>query len=173
MPKTQLVIPTRLAWAAGLLPIRPSDHVLEAGCGRGIALSLVCRRLTTGRAVGLDRSATAIAAAATLNWAHINAGKLRLVAAPLHDPRLDEQFDVIFAVNMNVFWLKPERELAIVRSLLAEEGKLLLFYEPPSAGQASRIMDTASGFLVGSGFEIEQIVHADLGTNVGVCITAR
>jgi SAM-dependent methyltransferase len=42
--------------------IRPTDNVLEIGCGHGVAASLVCEHLRTGRLVAIDKSKTMIAA---------------------------------------------------------------------------------------------------------------
>jgi trans-aconitate methyltransferase len=40
-----------------LVPWRGTEAVLDLGCGRGLMLIGAARRLTTGRATGLDREA--------------------------------------------------------------------------------------------------------------------
>ena len=159
-------IPARLSWAVEKLALTGAESVLEIGCGRGVAVSLVCPLLGEGRIAAIDRSATAIEAAGVRNESWIEAGK-----AVLHEASIEtfghraQALDVIFAVNVNVFWLKAGPALASVRRLLAGDGRLVLVYEAPSAGQAARIKDALAEKLAAGGFavaETDEVAKANL-----------
>lgn len=152
--------PDRLARAVAQLDLHPGDRVLEIGCGRGMAASLVCECLRDGHLTALDRSATAISAAARRNREHERAGRVAFLASTLTDAPLDGRFDRIFAINVNVFWLGPERELEVVRRLLAPDGRLYLFFDAPSAAQLDRAARAAAGFLADGGFGVVRELRA-------------
>lgn len=160
-------IPERLRWAVETLAIQPADHVLEIGCGNGTAAVLVCERLTSGTLTAIDRSETQLAYARANNLASINAGAVSFQRAELETADFGTTlFDKIFAVNVNLFWIKPEKELAVVRQRLAPGGTLGLFYEPPDAAKVQEIVDKVSANLKANGFTVREVVRS--GALVGV-----
>jgi SAM-dependent methyltransferase len=147
----------------------PDDLLLEIGCGPGAAAALVCERLVDGRIVAIDRSATAISRAKERNAEHVTAGRAVLLTVALEQLQpsdvlaRQERFDKVFAMNVNLFWVRsPAKELDLVKRLLAPGGSLYLFYgyggssSAGKAGQnAARIRDVLTGHLSERGFAAE------------------
>lgn len=157
-------VPERFGWAVGALPIKRSDQILEIGCGRGIAVGLIAPRLSGGRILAVDRSATAIAAARKRNtqWAALD--RARFLTAALADlPAAVGPFDKIFAINVNLFWTDPRAELPVVRNLLKKRGRLYLFFEPPAAAQRQRIARLVAEKFSGSGLRVEEVLSREEG----------
>ena len=75
----------RFVWAVDTLEVRPADHLLEVGCGTGVAVSLVWERLTTGTITAIDRSPKMIEMATRRNREHADAGRAVLEAVALED----------------------------------------------------------------------------------------
>src|SRR5919198_2031633 len=73
----------RFVWAIDTLEVRPADRLLEVGCGHGVAVSLVCERLTTGMITAIDRSPKMIEMATRRNREHVEAGRAGLEARAL------------------------------------------------------------------------------------------
>ena len=116
----------RLVRVVDALDPRPGDRVLEIGCGHGVAVSLVCERLTTGRIVAVDRSPKMVDAAAARNAAHVASGRARLVCGSFEEVDFGgERFDKVFAVHVRA--LAREPGLSIARALLTSDGVLSLF----------------------------------------------
>jgi SAM-dependent methyltransferase len=162
---TATPIPERIRWAVRVMAPHPDDRLLEIGCGPGVAVSLVCEQLAGGRITAIDRSATAIRRAAARNAGHVAAGRAVLRATALeslHPADLPDGpggYDKVFAMNVNLFWVRdPARELELIRALLKPGGALFLFYGygTPGRGPATR-PEALAGHLTGGGFTVEAL----------------
>lgn len=152
-PMATKAVPEPCAVVSRALGVGPDDHLLEIGCGPGVAVVLICERLVSGRIVAIDRSATAISRATQRNAEHIAAGKavLRTVAlGELQPSNLlggRERFDKIFAMNVNLFWVRsPAKELELLKRLLGPGGALYLFYGYGARPGRGRPVRTLPGF---------------------------
>jgi SAM-dependent methyltransferase len=120
----------RFVWAVDTLQVRPIDRLLEVGCGHGVAVSLVCERLTTGTITAIDRSPKMIEMATRRNREHVDAGRATLRAVALEQAALGEgQFDTIFAFNVAPFWLQPQAALDAVGKHLGPDGAVYVFWD--------------------------------------------
>ena len=112
-------VSARLQWAVEALEIGPGERVLEIGSGHGVAVSLVCDVLTTGKIFAVDRSATMTAMAWKRNTGCVEAGKAEIVTGLFPGFEFsDQQFDTVFAIHVGAFWQKPGTALAAVSGLL-------------------------------------------------------
>lgn len=166
-------IADRLTYAFEILEVDPSDRILEIGCGYGAAASLICGRLVDGKITAIDQSEKMIRAAEKLNAPFVSAGKAIFLAAPLHEADLGHsRFNKIFAVNVNLFWMKAARELERIRELLLPGGTIYLFNQPPSAGKLRSIAERTGQNLADAGFTVKQIMIGDQKPIPVVCVIA-
>jgi ubiquinone/menaquinone biosynthesis C-methylase UbiE len=166
----------RLVWAMETLAPDPGDHVLEVGCGHGVAVSLVCERLSGGRILAIDRSQKMIEMATRRNREHVAAGRAVLKTTTLEQADLgDERFDKVFAFNVAPFWLQPEQALGIVRRQLAPGGAVYVFWDArhTQSGRARDLADALSERIRLAAFCVEQVLVQDLRPVPAVCVIAR
>ena len=111
-------IPRRLTLAVEKLAISGDETILEIGCGRGLAVALLCSRLRGGTITAIDRSTTAIEAARKLNREEVARRTAFFYEASIEafDGR-GRLFDIVFAINVNLFRLDSAKGLAAVRRL--------------------------------------------------------
>jgi len=154
-----VAVPERVAWAVAALDVQPGDQLLEIGCGRGTAVREVCQRLREGRIMAIDRSATMVRLARERNADHVAAGRAVFQTAALDRADLPaRRFDKVFAINVNLFWVRSAiNDLEVVRRALRPDGLLYLFYEPPSPSRVPAIAERVVPFLSAQGFKTDTV----------------
>jgi SAM-dependent methyltransferase len=166
----------RFVWAVDTMEVRPTDRLLEVGCGHGVAVSLVCERLTTGTITAIDRSPRMIEMATRRNREHVDAGRAVLEAAALEDADLgDRRFDKVFAFNVAPFWLQPGAALGAVRDHLALDGAVYLFWDARHSApeRAPDLGNELADRLRQGGFSVDRVLVEDLRPVPAVCAMGR
>src|SRR5829696_2388966 len=166
----------RFVWAVDTLEVRPADRLLEVGCGHGVAVSLVCERLTTETITAIDRSPKMIEMASRRNREHVEAGRAVFEAITLEDADLgDQRFDKVFAFNVAPFRQQPEAALGAVREHLAGDGAVYVFWDARHSAP-ERARDLGSELaerLREGGFSIDRVLVEDMRPVPAVCVMGR
>jgi len=166
----------RLVWAVDTLDVHPADRLLEVGCGHGVAVSLVCERLTTGTITAIDRSPKMIEMATRRNRENVDGGRAVLEATALEDVDLgDQRFDKFFAFNVAPFWLQPAPALGVVREHLTPDGAVYIFWDARhSAPERARDLgNELADRLREGGFSVDRVLVEDLRPVPAVCVMGR
>ena len=153
-------IPPRIKWAVDLMDPRPSDSVLEIGCGSGHAADLICRRLEgRGRLFAIDRSEAGVDRTKKRCAAHIEAGKLTVRQIDLATLRVPvKRLNKVFAFNVNLFWVRRcDDEVALLHERVLPGGAVYLFYEASRPELVPNIVTKASKALTDGGFRVSLV----------------
>jgi ubiquinone/menaquinone biosynthesis C-methylase UbiE len=148
----------RNRWAVQLLDVKPTDRVIELGCGPGVALAAIASRAIRGLVVGIDHSQVMIGQARRLNRAAIEAGRVILIHAPVESLSLsDGPFNAALAVNTVGMWPDPTARLRELAALLRPGGRIAVVSQPRCPGATAATSAAAatelSGLLTEAGFE--------------------
>ena len=131
----QMSSTARFLWMMQVLEVNPDDSILEIGCGVGVGVSLIAARLESGRITAIDRSPSALNKAVSRNEKYILERKAEFFLTDIARFKQGiREYDKIFAFNVNVFWTKKSiaQEVQVIQSHLSKNGRLYLFYQPPS-----------------------------------------
>jgi SAM-dependent methyltransferase len=173
--------PSNLArnrWTVELVAPNEAARALEIGCGPGLALSDMCERAPRGLIVGLDHSALMLKQAAKRNRRAIEKGLLQLhlggIDAP---PSLSGDFDVVYSVNVAMFWKDRTAALIAIRAVMRPGGLLATTHQPRHAGAKSadalNFTERFSDELRETGFTQVRSEQLALHPVPAVCVLAR
>jgi SAM-dependent methyltransferase len=165
----------RQRWIVETMSIEPDDRVLELGCGHGVAVSLICERLTEGVVVALDQSQKMIDAAVRRNAEHVEAGRASFLCVAVADADLDRmRFDKVLAIHLPVLLRgDPARELAVVKRHLTPDGRLYVGWQALGSSDAGDTAGRLADVLREHGFAIDSIETGSLGGRDVFCVIAR
>jgi SAM-dependent methyltransferase len=166
----------RNRWAVELLNVKPSDRVIELGCGPGVAVASLANHATQGLVVGVDHSAVVIRQARHRNADAINEGRVRLIHAPVeHLQVADGPFDAALAVNTVGMWREPTVRLREIGRLLRRGGRIALVSQPrcpgATAATSAAAAERLSAQLTEAGFQDIHVEMLDLDPPA-VCVLA-
>lgn len=165
----------RQRWAVEQMRVTPHDRLLEIGCGRGVAASLVAGRLDTGRIVAIDRAATMARLATERNAHHISSGRAEIRCAEFESVDVPNRyFTKIFAVNVSLFWLDAAaHQLDRMRNMLAPQGRLYVFGERPMSVHPTANLNSTERQLRAQGFATSRVIEVRGQGRVLTCVAAR
>ena len=125
----------RNCWTVSLLELQPDDHVLEVGCGPGIALEAVLAALHGGSVTGLDHSAVMLRQAGRRNAAALRSGRLELRCGSLEQLATSgAAYSKIFSVNVAQFFPDKATAFGVLVGALAPGGVIATTHQPRHKG---------------------------------------
>jgi SAM-dependent methyltransferase len=132
------------AWTLTLLDLRPTDRVLELGCGPGHALRRASELAPQGFVAGIDHAPAMVRQAQARNAAGIRTGRVevRLGDASHVLPYDDNAFDVAYAVQVLYFLPDPLPVLRELRRVLRPGGVLAMTVRAAETLAQSRFAQT-------------------------------
>lgn len=166
----------RNRWAIDLLDLKPTDRLLEVGCGPGVALEAAADQAAA--VVGVDRSVVMIAQARRRNRAAVREGRVTLHIAPIEAlPPLGERFDKALAVNTVGFWAYAIVGLGTIRQSLRPGGTIAVVSQPrcpgASAVHSRKAADELDKLLDKAGYVDTHTETLDAINPPAVCVLAR
>jgi ubiquinone/menaquinone biosynthesis C-methylase UbiE len=121
---------TLTVWTIGHMGVRPTDRVLDVGCGGGMAVKLLADRARDGFVAGLDYSPEMVDQAARRNSAGVGRGAVEVRHGDaMALPYDDESFDQVCAIETFYFWPDPMRGLAEAYRVLRPGGQITVALE--------------------------------------------
>ena len=162
----------RFSWASEIVNPKPTDVILEIGCGVGLLAQPVALKLMEGRMVAVDRSESMINSAKKRTVDLVERGRLEFYSQDYAMASLDHQsFDKVIAFNVSDFWKKPTHYLPLVQQHLKTAGKFYLFHQPP-VNNTYDLAQEAKQALVECRFDIEKIIFENFKPAPAFCIIA-
>jgi ubiquinone/menaquinone biosynthesis C-methylase UbiE len=110
-------------WTLDQLSLQEHDHVLDIGCGSGLAVERISAISAQGYVVGIDYSPAMIRQATRRNRCAIRKGHVGILRGNVSAlPFADNRFDKACAIEAFYFWPDPSEDLREVARVLRPGG---------------------------------------------------
>src|SRR5713226_4283101 len=117
-------------WIVRLLDIQPSDHILEVGCGPGLAIQGFAAHATQGLVAGIDASTLMVQEARKRNATAIETGRVEIQQGDASTlPYTDASFDTVAATHVIYFWSDAVATLQELRRVLRPGGTVAIGFQ--------------------------------------------
>ncbi|HJT68590.1 MAG TPA: class I SAM-dependent methyltransferase [Terriglobales bacterium] len=117
-------------WGLSHVAIRPSDVVLDVGCGGGRTVAKLAAIAAQGKVCGVDFSPASVAMARNLNTQGIAAGRVDIREASVSQlPFADGTFDVVTAVETHFWWPDLKNDMREVFRVVKPAGAIAVIAE--------------------------------------------
>jgi SAM-dependent methyltransferase len=114
-------------WALGHLEIRPTDRVLDIGCGGGMAVALAAQAASDGFVAGVDYSDEMVRQASRRNRSSVRSGRVKIEQGDVARlPYDDGSFDKVIAVETFFFWPDPPANLSELHRVMKTGGRVAI-----------------------------------------------
>jgi ubiquinone/menaquinone biosynthesis C-methylase UbiE len=122
-------------WVIELLDIKPTDSVLDIGCGGGMAIKRLSRIVDKGPIAGIDHSEVMVRESLRNNKVGLRSGKVKIQqGCATKIPYEDESFDKVIAIESFYFWPDPSAGLKEVYRVLKPCGTAAIAFEVHKEG---------------------------------------
>ena len=165
----------RVDWVVPLLNIKPGENILEIGYGPGLAIEKIGGITENEKITGIDHSGVMLKQAVKRNASMIKDGRLSLYSGTLDDLEENELFDIVFSINVAIFWDDPVAELIKIYKRMKNNGRNYLAVQPRYAKTEAEVKKISSGFesqLIKAGFVIRNVEFSRMNPHGAFCIEA-
>ena len=155
-------------WGLGHLTVRNTAEILDIGCGGGRTVHRLAALAPGGKVIGLDYSATSVAASRDFNAKEIEAGQVRIELGSVAAlPFADSTFDIVTAVETHYYWPDLPANVREILRVLKPGGTCALIAETYRGGPLHLLYGIVMP-LLGAAF-LSDAEHCDLLTQAGFC----
>jgi SAM-dependent methyltransferase len=155
-------------WGLEQLAVQNTAEVLDIGCGGGRTVHELANLAPGGKVVGLDYSATSVAASRDFNAKKIEAGRVRIELGSVAAlPFADGAFDIVTAVETHYYWPDLAANVREILRVLKPGGTCAIIAETYRGGPL-RLLYGLVMPLLGAAF-LSDAEHCNLLTKAGFC----
>jgi len=155
-------------WGLEQLAVQNTAEVLDIGCGGGRTVHELANLAPGGKVIGLDYSATSVAASRDFNAKEIEAGRVRIELGSVAAlPFADGTFDIVTAVETHYYWPDLAANVRGILRVLKPGGTCAIIAETYRGGPL-RLLYGLVMPLLGAAF-LSDAEHRNLLTRAGFC----